>query len=86
MRLGKIAFAPDTPAVRQLVAHLNASHAFFNEHLAGVWPTEAAAVAELNKAGFRLFTPRLSTRLHSSCFNPFTTNENDVFPSVKALS
>lgn len=51
LRLGKIAFAPDTPAVRQLVAHLNASHAFFGDHLAGVWPTESAAVAELNKGG-----------------------------------
>jgi hypothetical protein len=51
LRLGKIAFAPDTPAVRQLVAHLNASHAFFGDHLAGVWPTEAAAVAELNRGG-----------------------------------
>ena len=56
MRLGKIAFAPDTPAVRQLVAHLNASHAFFNEHLAGVWPTEAAAVADLNKAEASIVT------------------------------
>lgn len=51
LNLGKIAFAPDTPAVRLLVAHLNASHAFFGDHLAGVWPTEAAAVAELNKGG-----------------------------------
>ena len=30
LRVGKLAFAPDTPAVRALVAHLNASHALFS--------------------------------------------------------
>ena len=51
LRLGKVAFAPDTPAVRQLVAHLNTSHSFFKNHYSGVYSSEAAAVSELNKGG-----------------------------------
>ena len=51
LNLGKLGFAPDTPATRDLVARLNATHAFFDAHFAGVWPTEADALTALNKGG-----------------------------------
>ena len=44
----KVAFAPDTPVVRELVDHLNKSHAFFGQHFGGIYATEDAAVRELN--------------------------------------
>lgn len=44
----KVAFAPDTPLVRELVDHLNKSHAFFGQHFGGIYATEEAAVRELN--------------------------------------
>ena len=51
LNLGALGFAPDTPATRRLVARLNATHAYFDAHFAGVWPTEADALTELNKGG-----------------------------------
>ena len=35
----KVAFAPDTPLVRELVDHLNKSHAFFGQHFGGIYAT-----------------------------------------------
>ena len=48
LRRRKVAFAPDTPLVRELVQHLNESHAFFGTHFGGIYDTEDAAVSALN--------------------------------------
>eukprot|EP00667_Euglena_gracilis_P005341 EG_transcript_5377 len=40
----KLAFAPDTPEVRAMVAHLNATTFFFGETFYGIFPTEADGV------------------------------------------
>lgn len=44
VNLGKLSFAPDTPAVRSVVAQLNASHTSFAGAFDRVYPSEQAAV------------------------------------------
>jgi hypothetical protein len=52
--LGRLAFAPDVPAVRRMIDHLNRTHSLFNTVDVKVYDDEAGAVADaLDTTNFR---------------------------------